>query len=84
VYGVVFFHNELTACLHRRIPVAEKKDTKQTTVRVKPELMRKARFYLDEENKSVQEFLADCLATYVHRREQRQAENRVGTVVSAY
>lgn len=55
------------------ISLEDKKDLRQTTVRVAPELLRKARFYLDEERKSVQEFLAEQLEQYVHRREQEQS-----------
>lgn len=51
-------------------PLAAQKETKQTTVRVVPELLRKARFYLDEENRSVQEFLAECLTAYVQERDK--------------
>lgn len=54
------------------ISLANKKLLRQTTVRVEPELLRKARFYLDEDGKSVQEFLAEQLATYVRQREQEQ------------
>lgn len=53
------------------ISLADEK-LRATTVRVRPELLRKARFYLDEENKSIQEFLAEQLEQYVQHREQAQ------------
>lgn len=49
---------------------------RQTTVRVPPDLLRKARFYLDEEGKSIQEFLADQLAEYVRKREKKTNQSR--------
>jgi len=51
------------------ISLAEKKIQRQTTLRIDPELLRKARFYLDEENKSINEFVTDQLAAYVAQRE---------------
>jgi hypothetical protein len=53
------------------ISLAEKKPVRQTTVRVEADLLRKARFYLDEDGKNVQEFLVEQLARYVCEREQR-------------
>ena len=43
-----------------------------TTLRVDPELLRKARYFLDEEDKSVNEFLLEQLTAYVRQREQEQ------------
>lgn len=51
------------------ITLADQKP-RQTTVRVDPDLLRKARFYLDEEDKSVQQFLVEQLEQYVQSREQ--------------
>lgn len=44
---------------------------RQTTLRVDPELLRKARFYLDEEGKSVSEYLVEQLRHYVAQREHK-------------
>jgi hypothetical protein len=52
------------------ISLAEKKPLRQTTLRVEADLLRKARFYLDEDGKSVTEFLIEQLEQYVQRREQ--------------
>jgi hypothetical protein len=52
------------------ISLADKKPLRQTTVRAEPELLRKARFYLDEDGKSINEFLVEQLTTYVRQREQ--------------
>lgn len=52
------------------ISLAEKK-LRQTTLRVDPELLRKARFFLDEEEKSVSEFLIQQLEQYVQQREHQ-------------
>lgn len=49
----------------------EKKELKQTTLRVDPLLLRKARFYLEGEHKSVSEFLVEQLETYVAHHEKR-------------
>jgi hypothetical protein len=42
---------------------------KQTTIRVDPDVLRKARYYLDAENRSVNEFLAEQLAAYIWEHE---------------
>jgi predicted HicB family RNase H-like nuclease len=52
------------------IPLADAKP-RQTTLRVDPELLRKARFFLDEEGKSVSEYLVEQLRHYVAQREQK-------------
>jgi hypothetical protein len=49
---------------------------KVTTIRVDPDVLRKARFYLDIEHKSVTEYLADQLATYVAQREEQTADRQ--------
>lgn len=53
------------------LALSEKNPIRQTTLRVEAELLRKARFYLDEDGKSVQEFLAEQLAAYVRKREKK-------------
>lgn len=53
------------------ISLADKKP-RATTLRVDPELLRKARFFLDEEDKSVNEFLLEQLTAYVRRREKER------------
>lgn len=57
--------------------MAEKKDIKQTAVRVERAVLRKAKFYLDEENKSLQEFLESCLVGYVQQRDQERERDAV-------
>jgi hypothetical protein len=52
--------------------MTEKKDIKQTAVRVERTILRKAKFYLDEENKTLQELLESCLVGYVHQRDQER------------
>ena len=42
---------------------------KQTTLRVDPEVLRKVRFHLAAENKSVNEFLAEQLEAYLAQHE---------------
>jgi len=49
---------------------------RQTSVRVDATILRKARFYLDEENKSIQEFLSEQLERYVEEREQASDRQR--------
>jgi predicted DNA-binding protein len=51
------------------ISLAEKKDLRQTTFRADPELIRKARFLLDREGKSVAQFLVEALEQYVSTHE---------------
>jgi hypothetical protein len=51
---------------------------RQTTLRVDAVLLRKARFLLDEEGKSINEFLVEQLAAYVQRREQAQPQDQEG------
>lgn len=50
-------------------------DFRTTSVRVRPELLRDARYFLDEEGKSLQEFLADQLEQYVQRRKQEKSSS---------
>lgn len=47
---------------------------RQTTVRVPPETLRKARYHLDKEGRSIQEFLAEQLERYVREQEQAPPE----------
>lgn len=54
------------------ISLADKQSLRQTTLRVPPELLRKARFFLDEDGKSINEYLTEQLEAYVRRREQEQ------------
>lgn len=49
--------------------VMTEKTFRQTTIRVDPELLRKARFYLDEHDKSINEFLVEQLEKYVESRD---------------
>jgi predicted HicB family RNase H-like nuclease len=49
---------------------------RQTTLRVDPELLRKARYYLDAEGKSVQEFLVQQLHAYVAQHDAAQRAHR--------
>jgi excinuclease UvrABC nuclease subunit len=49
---------------------------RQTTLRVEPELLRKARFFLDEEGKSINEYLVQQLTEYVRECEQGRAARR--------
>lgn len=51
------------------ISLADKKDLRQTTFRANPELIRKARFLLDREGKSVAQFLVEALEHYVTEHE---------------
>jgi len=51
---------------------------RQTTIRVDAALLRKARFLLDEEGKSINEFLVEQLAAYVQQREQAQPQDQEG------
>jgi hypothetical protein len=53
------------------ISLADKKP-RATTLRVDPELLREARFFLDEEDKSVNEFLLEQLTAYVQRRKRER------------
>lgn len=55
------------------ITLADKKPPRQTTLRVDPELLRKARFYLDEDGKSINEFVVEQLTHYVQQRERERA-----------
>ena len=50
--------------------VTEKDQRRVTSLRVDVRLLRKARFYLDEEGKNVGEFLVEQLQRYVESREQ--------------
>lgn len=52
------------------IPMAEKKDLRQTAVRVAPEVLRLAKYHLDKEGSNLQEFLSQQLLRYVAQREQ--------------
>lgn len=54
------------------ISLAESK-LRQTTLRVPPEILREARFLLDEEEKSINEFLVDALKAYIAHRKQAKA-----------
>ena len=54
----------------RVIHLADQKHIRQTTLRADAELLRKARFYLDEEGKSVAQFLVEQLERYVQQREE--------------
>lgn len=45
---------------------------RQTTLRIDAEKLRKARYYLDSENKSVNEFLVEQLETYIAQKEQKR------------
>lgn len=54
------------------IALADQKP-RQTTLRADPELLRKARFYLDEEHKSINEFLVEQLEVYVRQRDEQRA-----------
>lgn len=60
------------------ISLADKKTLRQTTLRIEPELLRKARFYLDEEEKSINEFVVEQLKNYVAMREHEgQGESSI-------
>jgi hypothetical protein len=54
------------------IPMAEKKDLRQTAVRVAPEILRLAKYHLDKEGSNLQEFLSEQLERYVEQRTQEQ------------
>ena len=54
----------------QELALAEKPDLRHTTIRVEKILLRKARFYLDEEGKNVGQFLVEQLERYVESREQ--------------
>ncbi len=58
------------------ISLTDKKNLRVTTLRADPDLLRKARYFLDEENKSINEFLVEQLTIYVRHREQRQAPRK--------
>jgi predicted HicB family RNase H-like nuclease len=51
------------------IALAEKKPLRQTTFRIDPNLLRRARFYLDIEGKSVAQFVVEQLEHYVQRHD---------------
>ena len=53
------------------LSLTEKKRIRQTTFRAEADLLRKARFYLNEEGKSVAQFLNEELETYVRQREKK-------------
>lgn len=60
----------------------EQKRMKQTTLRVDAALLRKARFYLDCENKSVVEFLVEQLEDYVQEHEERERAGDLDTATA--
>lgn len=43
----------------------------QTTLRVRPEVFRKAQFYLHEDDSNINEFCAKQLEQYIEKRERR-------------
>jgi hypothetical protein len=43
----------------------------QTTLRVRPEVFRKAQFYLHEDDSNINEFCARQLEQYIEKRERR-------------
>jgi hypothetical protein len=45
-------------------------ELRQTTFRIDPDLLRRARFYLDEEGKSVAQFVVEQLERYVREHEE--------------
>jgi hypothetical protein len=58
------------------IPMAKTKDLRQTAIRLTPELLRLAKYYLDEENSNLQKFLSEQLERYVERRTQEKQHDR--------
>jgi len=54
------------------IPMSKTKALRQTAIRLTPELLREAKYYLDEEDSNLQKFLSEQLQRYVERRSQEK------------
>jgi hypothetical protein len=52
--------------------MAKTKDLRQTAIRLSPELLRLAKYYLDEEDSNLQKFLSEKLEHYVQCRSQEK------------
>jgi predicted HicB family RNase H-like nuclease len=59
------------------IALADKKQQRQTTLRIEPELLREARFFLDEDGKSINEFVVEQLKRYVEQCRRKRSSPRV-------
>ena len=55
----------------KEIAMPKTKDIHQTTLRADATTLRKARFYLNEEGSSINEFCAKQLEQYIEKRERR-------------
>ena len=65
------------------ITLTKHSSVRQTTLRIDADLLRRARFYLDEDGKSVSEYLVEQLRLYVQERERQESQSQSPTSVAS-